>query len=608
MYMLSRLILILGVLLVGYCAAVVIILTAPVSLAGIVVVMLAMVAKKKSQLTAYGTARWSDERELRDAGMWDSGRGLVLGRMLSTSKRSLRKAVGQLFNPLVTSAIACAEFLEPGRRTGKMKTGELVWLSGAVHTSVFAPTGAGKGVSLVIPFLQTCPDSCVVVDFKGDLAKITSLHRRRRFGHRVVILDPFRVVTPNPDTLNVLDFIDKDSPTAIDDCRDLAQALVIRTGQEKDPHWCDGGEMFIGGIAATVVQYGQKGARSMQEVRDLVSDPTKMKMAIELMQKSDAWGGILARLGHQLTHFRGDELGSTLTTTNRFLRHFDSPAIVENTKASTFNLLDLPKGKLTLYLVLPPEHMRAQSPLLRMWIGACLRAVVQGGLQERRKTHFILDEMASVGHLEQIDDALDKLRAYGVRCQFYFQSLGQLKKCFPEGQDQTLLSNTTQAFFAVNDQQTADYVSARLGEATIVVDSGGSSRGGSWQASQGAQHSVSSGSSWNNNQNWQQLARKLLKPEEVMALPARTAITFTPGVPPICTTLVRYYEERLYGLGRGWLRGFWKASTILVHSLVVLAMAIGLAGWVTEQFGPRARQIVQQIAIQVQRQDFRRFR
>ena len=51
-----------------------------------------------------------------------------------------------------------------------------------------------------------------------------------------MILDPFKVVTQEPDTFNPMDQIEADSPLAIDDCRDLAEGLVIRTGQEKDPH------------------------------------------------------------------------------------------------------------------------------------------------------------------------------------------------------------------------------------------------------------------------------------------------------------------------------------------------------------------------------------
>ena len=91
-----------------------------------------------------------------------------------------------------------------------------------------------------------------------------------------------------------------------------------------------------------------------------------------------------------------------------------------------------------------------------------LRAVVRGGLQDEHKVHFVLDEASSFGHLDSLDDAVDKYRGYGVRLMFLYQSLGQLKKCWPNGQDQTLLSNTTQVFFGCNDNETAKYVSERL--------------------------------------------------------------------------------------------------------------------------------------------------
>ena len=131
---------------------------------------------------------------------------------------------------------------------------------------------------------------------------------------------------------------------------------------------------------------------------------------------------------------------------------------------------------MTVYLVLDPQHVRAQQALLRLWIGSLLRAVVRGGLQEQNLVHFVLDEAATLGHMDAIDDAVDKYRGYGVRLQFYFQSLAQLRKCFPNGQDQNLLSNCSQVYFAVNDRDTAQYVSDRLGEETIVVESGGISQ------------------------------------------------------------------------------------------------------------------------------------
>jgi len=189
--------------------------------------------------------------------------------------------------------------------------------------------------------------------------------------------------------------------------------------------------------------------------------------------------------------------------------------------------------------------------------------------------HFVLDESSSLGHLEALDDAVDKYRGYGVRLQFYYQSLGQLKKCFPDGQDQTLLSNVSQVFFGVNDLQTAEYVSNRLGEGTIVIKSGGTGTGTSHQSSTRGDNSSSYSS--NENDNWAQHGRKLLKPEEVLALSERVAITFTPGVPPIWTRLVRYYEESLLPRQLGGWERFKAIADAVLFSAALLGMALMLA-------------------------------
>ena len=146
----------------------------------------------------------------------------------------------------VNSLVACLSFWGE-------KTGPLVRIN-PVHTAIFAPTGAGKGVSFVIPHLLTCRESTVVVDPKGENALITALVREQQFRQKLVLLDPFQSVIEKPDSLNPLDFIRADSPLALDD-HDLANALVIRTGQEREPHWCDAAEMFIAGIIAFVVQH-----------------------------------------------------------------------------------------------------------------------------------------------------------------------------------------------------------------------------------------------------------------------------------------------------------------------------------------------------------------
>lgn len=137
-----------------------------------------------------------------------------------------------------------------------------------------------------------------------------------------------------------------------------------------------------------------------------------------------------------------------------------------------------------------------------------------------------------------------------------------------------MLSNITSVYAGVNDLQTAEYLSARLGEETIIVQSGGTSTGRSRQTpDNGYQGSTSY--SVNSNANWQQSARKLLKPEEILALDERTAITLCPGRRPIWTTLERYYETK-----RSWK---WLARAkmffmCLVLFVMTVVTALGLLG------------------------------
>lgn len=516
------------------------------------------------RLTTLGSARWAEASELQKAGMLDAKSGLILGRT------TLLPPVFEPLRVLLRARLNCQDACEQFWRLYRRDYQRIVRLSQAIHTAVFAPSGQGKGVSCIIPFLLESDESCVIIDFKGENARLTAQHRRNVLGHEVVLLDPFGVVTDSPATFNPLDVIAATNPQAIDECNDLANALVVRNPEEKEPHWNDSAEAWIAAMLATVVRYGdQEGTRSLQTMRDLFSSPDRTEMAIQVMGESDAWEGMLSRMGGQLRHFVDREKSSTLSTVSRHLRFLDTPAIATSTRSSSFDPTRLLSGKMTIYLILPPEHMRAQSGLLRLWIGSLLRTVVRGGLQTSRNVHFILDEAASLGNLQAIDDAVDKYRGYGIRLQFYYQSLGQLKKCFPEGQDQTLLSNTTQIFFAVNDTATAEMVSARLGEETIVVHSGGTSEGYSSQQSYGMQPQESSGSSFTVSHNWQQQARKLLKPEEVIGLSPRLAITFTPGVPPICTKLLRYYEEPMLGAPPGRATCRFAAAKTLVASLFV---------------------------------------
>lgn len=395
-----------------------------------------------------------------------SGDGLLIGK---TSSPKVPEAARLLWSaPRSESETVCRLFRDAVQRKGSW-----LRLSQGQHTVVFAPTGRGKGTGLVIPNLLTYAGPCVVVDPKGENAKLTAAYRQRAFGHEIVILDPFKLVTQQPDTFNPLAAIRPNSPQALDDARAIAEALVVRTGEEKEPHWNDSAELWIWAMIALALHKATPDIRHLQTVCTLLSDPAEMKQAIQVMRDSDAWEGMLARLGNQLTHFVDRELGSTLTTATRHLRFLSTLQVAASTRSSSFDPTRLRSGKMTVYLVLPTEYPRTQSPLLRLWVSSLLRAVIRGGLDERNKVLFLIDEAASLGRLDCVDDAVAQLRGYGLRLFFLYQSMGQLQRCFPDGQAETFLSNMdNQIFFGLNDVKTAEYVSTRLGETTITVHQG----------------------------------------------------------------------------------------------------------------------------------------
>jgi type IV secretion system protein VirD4 len=309
------------------------------------------------------------------------GIGLIIGLM--QGKPSHWEGVKALFNRRLPARDAVTTFLQTCQGRIGRKSQQLVRLTEAVHTMVAAPTGVGKGTSCIVPFLLTCPEPCVVIDIKGgENAKLTA-KAREKMGHRVILIDPFKCVTDRPDTFNPMEFISPDSPTAIDDCRALAEALVVRTGRESDPYWDDSAEIWLGSMICAMVAFAPPHQRNLQSVRAQLADPAKRDATIEMMCKSPLWAGMLSRFGFSLKNYQSKTLDSVLTATNRHMSWADTIAIAESTSESSFNPADLLKGKMTIYLILKTEHVRTCSSLLRVWIGSMLKVCIKGGLNSK---------------------------------------------------------------------------------------------------------------------------------------------------------------------------------------------------------------------------------
>ena len=81
--------------------------------------------------------------------------------------------------------------------------------------------------------------------------------------------------------------------------------------------------------------------------------------------------------------------------------------------------------------------------------------------------------MARLGYLRILETARDAGRKYGITLMMMFQSIGQMREAYG-GRDAASASGSKCAsgsrFAAINDPETADYISRRCGNTTVEVD------------------------------------------------------------------------------------------------------------------------------------------
>lgn len=489
---------------------------------------------------AYGSARTSTMADMARGGLLSEEKdALILGRTLPEPTK-LAEGIGSLFNPAISNSTAVRSFLA-STWSDRWQSERLIRTNNYVHLATFSPAGGGKGVAAVIPNLLAYPGNCVIVDVKGELWETCSEHRRRRFGKRQIRLDPFEACGPGGDRFNYLDVLpDAADPTFLDRCKAFAAPLIIREKDEKQPHFNDWAEKFLYIFTAFVAAcQPDRKRRHLGTVRHLASSKDIFDQAIDMMRKTDAAGGVIRMTAGQLTFPAAEEMGSILSTFTRQTDFLDSPAVAANVASSTFDPMELKTGDADLYLILPAEFLVSHVRLMRLWINGVMGRVTSGKPDESRKLLWMLDEFAHIGRMDAIENAVTLYRGYGMRLWFFFQDMNQIKDCFGS-KASTIVGNIgTLQYFSINNLDTAKEISERAGDMTLGQVS--TSEGGGTSHSGGPKSDSSSRStSWNVNRT--EIARRLLKPEEILTLDKNLCLIFHHNLPVALGRLVKYFE------------------------------------------------------------------
>ena len=110
------------------------------------------------------------------------------------------------------------------------------------------------------------------------------------------------------------------------------------------------------------------------------------------------------------------------------------------------------EGKVWLWLPYREDQAAALRPLLAAWLGEAVSAALSLPANLVRRHWLLLDEVASLGRVQGLSDALTKGRKYGLCAIVGLQSISQLRDAYGDDGAQTLLSClSSQLFLRAND-------------------------------------------------------------------------------------------------------------------------------------------------------------
>ena len=388
----------------------------------------------------------------------------------------------------------------------------------------------------MIPNLLAAERSVLVIDPKGENARIAG-KARQRFG-TVHVLDPFEVSGMPSAAYNPLDRLTPDSLDLGEDAASLTEALVMDPpGQVSEAHWNEEAKAILGGLIMFCVCHEDRNRRSLATVREYLTLPRdRVRALLELMQDSDAAGGLIARAANRFLGKADREAASVLSNAQRHTHFLDSPRIANVLSRSDFHFSDLRHRITSVFLVLPPNRMDAYSRWLRLLVSQALQDIARDAEasvgahtpSQRLRTPvlFLLDEFAALGRLEAVERAMGLMAGYGLQLWPILQDMSQLRDLYGERAGTFIANAGVQQVFGVNDFETAKWLSQMMGQETTGYQTDNFKPGDAPSIS--------------NNLT----GRDLLTPDEIMQLRPENQLLRVQGQATAVAQKLRYYADR----------------------------------------------------------------
>ncbi|ELA09262.1 Type IV secretion (DNA transfer) protein [Moraxella macacae 0408225] len=480
------------------------------------VVFTALFGKPKREL--HGSARFANDAEIRQTGF------------ILTPKEQAKKRQGFPSRPSVIVGKHKDKFLE---------------FFGNEFLFVAAPTRSGKGVSIVIPNLLHYSDSVVVLDVKGENWDLTA-------GFRGKYQDVYLFAPSANDKCshgyNPLDFISRDPTRRMKDLQNLVDSLYPTVGVDGNTAYFNSmAQSLLTGIILYMMETPGRPCTFAEALKLLRPSTPLNEWLIEKIAERENTPIVVdenlkeirpltVECKEALMVFAGNSSDNTRAGISSScispLLIFADPMVASATAKSDFNLADVRRKRMSIYVSINPSDLGRFEKLLNMFFSQLLNinteTLPEKDLSLKYQCLVLIDEFTSLGRVGIIQKSIAYMAGYNMRLMPIFQSKAQVEDAYGKDGARAILSNMAcQIEFTPTEQEQAEELSKMLGTETVKGKSISRNRG----KGGGGSISVSDQS------------RFLMLAQELKELPADKQLIFFKRVKPILCQKAFYYDN-----------------------------------------------------------------
>ncbi len=411
---------------------------------------------------------------------------------------------------------------------------------GPQHAIISAPTRSGKGVGIVIPNLLNWPDSTVVLDVKQENWDITSGYRAK-YGQACYLFNP-AANDCRTHRYNPLSYISDDPHFRIDDIQKIG-AMLFPDMQGTDPIWTATPRSLFTGIVLYLIETPGKPLTFGQVLRETLAEGDGAARFAQIISDREMSGNPLSgdcvRSLNSYVSITSDNTRSGIITGFRSrLELWMNPLVDAATSGNDFDLRDIRKKRMSIYVGVTPDNLARMAPLLNLFFQQLIdlntRELPNRKPELKHTCLLLMDEFTAIGKIPVLSRGIAYIAGYGLRMMPIIQSPSQLMEVYGRDAAQTFQSNhALQIVFPpkASETVTARDISEWLGYQTV----------------KGISHSQSGGLLKNTkSENTSEQRRALMLPQEITGLGQDKELVIMENTPPILAKKVVYYRDTTF--------------------------------------------------------------